>query len=166
MANKLTRKEIKNMLRNAEKLPPDEVNKLLIMLQKMPLELSQAEIEAILHKSGKERYVYALKRIAEQKVAWTLKSTEGIIKTIDENGDDFIHIWPYKEYALKCVTGDWENLELLKITLDSLLYETLPNLSKKGIKIAVFKVPNDSFIVGVSADDFLNNLLYECSNYR
>lgn len=81
MMNPLSRKEIKEMLRNAEKLPPEEVKKLVTLLQKMPIELSQKEIEAMSGKPGKERYIYSLKRIAEQKVAWTLKDAEGIMTT-------------------------------------------------------------------------------------
>lgn len=105
MTNQLSRKEIKEMLRNAEKLPPEEVKKLVTLLQKMPVELSQKEIEAMSGKPGKERYIYSLKRIAEQKVAWTLKDAEGIMT-------------------------------------------------------------NDPFVIAVSADDFLNNLLYERAKYK
>lgn len=173
MTNQLSRKEIKEMLRNAEKLPPEEVKKLVTSLQKMPVELSQKEIEAMSGKPGKERYIYSLKRIAEQKVAWTLKDAEGIMTTVDDNGDQFIHIWPYKEYAVsykkyaeKSMTDEWGNLDLFRLSLPRLMKEILPSLFEKGVMIAVFMVPSDPFVIAVSADDFLNNLLYERSKYK
>lgn len=166
MTDKLSRKEIKAMLRNAVNLQPEEIIKLVTMLQKMPVELPKRELEAMLKKPGKERYIYSLKRIAEQKTAWTLKNSEGIITTTDDNGDNFIYIWPYKEYAVKCMTDEWGKLELLRLSFDRLLTKILPDLSKRGTKVAVFEVPGDPFLISVSADDFLNNLLYERSKYE
>lgn len=176
MMNQLSRKEIKEMLRNAEKLPPEEVKELVTLLQKMPVELSQKEIETMSGNPGKERYIYSLKRIAEQKVAWTLKDSEEIMTTVDDNGDQFIHIWPYKEFAVSYKkyaeksktdeTDEWGKLDLFKLPLSRLMKEILPSLSEKGVMIAVFMVPNDPFVIAVPADDFLNNLLYERSKYE
>jgi len=106
-----------------------------------------------------------VKRIADQEIAWTLKDDEGIIRTVDEKGIGYFHIWPFKEYALRCATGEWKNFKLYKLLLDDLLIDILPNLSKEGTEVAVFKSPHDPLITSVSADDFLNNILYERSQF-
>ena len=164
--SELSKKEIKARLRNAAKLPPAEIKELLSLLRKQPIELPQQEIEAMLNKSGQERYIYSVKRIAERKIAWTLKNKKELVLTGDENGNIYFPIWPFKEYALKCKIDAWKNCELKTLPLDNLLKEILPDLSKSGTKISVFIVPNDPLVTTVSADDFLNNLLYECSQYE
>ena len=164
--NKLTTKEIKERLRNAAELSPGEVIELMAMLHKQPVWLPQNEIENMLKKTAQERYVYSVKRIAEQELAWTLQENKTMVFTKDEDGNTFFPIWPYKEYALKCKTDEWEKCTLMKLPLDTLINETLSNFSKTGIKISVFIVPNELMSTTASAEDFLNNLLYECSKYE
>lgn len=64
------------------------------------------------------------------------------------------------------MTDEWGKLDLFKLPLSRLMKEILPSLSEKGIMIAMFMVPNDPFVIAVSADDLLNNLLYECAKYK
>ena len=164
--SELTPKEIRDRLRNATKLnlSPQEIMELVDMMHKhkSSAEVFSKEVNAMLKKPGRDRYIYSVKRIAGQEVAWTLKDDEGIIRTVDDEEIGHFHIWPFKEYAQKCVTGEWTNFKAHELSLDSLLNIILPNLSEEGTKVAVFMVP-DGDSVSVSADDFLNNLLYERS---
>jgi len=165
--NELTQKEIKDRLRNSADLSAEEIKELLEMQRKLNESsgLSKKEIEAILRKPPQERYIYSVKRIAEQEEAWTLKNEEAVVAG-DDHGNIFFPIWPYKEFALKCKIEEWEGCELKKLSLHNLTEEILPNLSKEGTKIAVFNIPDDPVSITVSANDFLNNLLYECSKYE
>jgi len=162
----MTAKEIKERLRKAAELSPSEVIELMAKQRKKPVELSQKEIEAMMIKPSQERYIYSVRNIAERGVAWTLKDKKGIVLTGDENGNVFLPIWPYKEYAIKCKIDEWKNCELKKLSLDNLVDEMLPDLSKEGIKVSVFIIPNEYTSATVSAEDFLNNLLHECSKYE
>ena len=72
-------------------------------------------------------------------------------------------IWPFEEYAMKCIGDEWENCKTKKIHINTLLDELLPNLSEEGTHVVIFKVPEDDEVICVSADDFKNNLLYEWS---
>ena len=166
--DELTQKEIKDKLRNLDNLSTEEIKELLRLQLKLHKSagLPKKEVDAMLRKTPKERYIYSVKRIAQEEEAWTLKNKDGIIATGDDDGNTFLPVWPNKEYALKCMAGEWKNCELKKLPLDNLIKEILPNLSKEGTKVSVFIVPDDPVSVTATADDFLNNLLYECSQYE
>jgi len=170
MSESLSPKEIRNRIKNSIKLglSAQELEKLAAILRKhkASADVFAKEVNAILKKPGRDRYIYSVKRIADQEEAWTLKDGEGIIRTVDDVGNGYFHIWPFKEYALKCAVGEWANFEPHRITLDHLLNVILPNLSEEGTQVAVFKSPSDPLITSVSAYDFLNNLLYERSQYE
>jgi len=124
---------------------------------------SSPEFKAMIKKSARDRYIYSVKRIADWEEAWSLKLNEGFVTTSDKEGNLSMPIWPFKEYAMKCVGDEWGNCKTQKIDLHTLIEEILPNLSEEGTQVVVFKVPENSEVVRVSADDFKNNLLYECS---
>ena len=127
---------------------------------------SSPEFKAMIKRSARDRYIYSVKRIADWEEAWSLKLNDGFVTTSDKEGNLSMPIWPFKEYAMKCIEDEWENCQTQKIHLDTLLDEILPNLSEEGTHVVVFKVPEDPDVVRVSADDFKNNLLYECSQYE
>jgi len=127
---------------------------------------SSPEFNAMIKRSARDRYIYSVKRIADWEEAWSLKLNDGFVTTSDKEGNLSMPIWPFKEYAMKCIEDEWENCQTQKIHLDTLLDELLPNLSEEGTHVVVFKVPEDPDVVRVSADDFKNNLLYECSQYE
>lgn len=127
---------------------------------------SSPEFKAMIKKSARDRYIYSVKRIADWGEAWSLKLNDGFVTTSDKEGNLSMPIWPFKEYAMKCIEDEWENCNTQKIHLDTLLDEILPNLSEEGTHVVVFKVPEYPDVVRVSADDFKNNLLYECSQYE
>ncbi|WP_068984538.1 DUF2750 domain-containing protein [Lysinibacillus xylanilyticus] len=124
---------------------------------------SSPEFKAMIKKSARDRYIYSVKRIADWEEAWSLKLNEGFVTTSDKEGNLSMPIWPFKEYAMKCVGDEWGNCKTQKKDLHTLIEEILPNLSEEGTQVVVFKVPENSEVVRVSADDFKNNLLYECS---
>ena len=127
---------------------------------------SSPEFKAMIKRSARDRYIYSVKRIADWEEAWSLKLNDGYVTTSDKEGNLSMPIWPFKEYAMKCLEDEWENCQIQKIRLDTLLDEILPNLSEEGTHVVVFKVPEDPDVVRVCADDFKNNLLYECSQYE
>jgi hypothetical protein len=169
MIESLSPKEIRDRIKNSIKLglSTQEVEELAAMLRKhkSSANVFSKEIHAMLKKPGRDRYIYSVKKIADQEIAWTLKDEEGIIRTVDDDGKEYFHIWPFKEYALKCVVGEWAGFGLHRIALDDLINVILPNLHEEGTQVAVFKSPNDPLITSVSADDFLNNILHERSQF-
>lgn len=124
---------------------------------------SSAEFKAMIKKSARDRYIYSVKRIADWEEAWSLKLNDGFVTTSDKEGNLSMPIWPFKEYAMKCIGDEWEDCKTQKIHLNTLLEEILTNLSEEGTYVVVLKFTEDSEFIRVSADDFKNNLLYECS---
>jgi len=169
MIEPLSPKEIRARIKNSIKLglSTQEIEELAAMLRKYKSSdnVFLKEVNAMLKKPGRDRYIYSVKRIADQEVAWTLRDGDGIVRTEDDEGNGYFHIWPFKEYALKCAVGEWAGFELHRIPLDDLLNVILPNLSEEGTQVAVFKSPDDPLITSASADDFLNNILYERSQF-
>lgn len=124
---------------------------------------SSAEFKAMIKKSARDRYIYSVKRIADWEEAWSLKLNDGFVTTSDKEGNLSMPIWPFKEYAMKCIGDEWEDCKTQKIHLNTLLEEILTNLSEEGTYVVVLRFTEDSESSRVSADDFKNNLLYECS---
>ncbi|MCL2225552.1 MAG: DUF2750 domain-containing protein [Defluviitaleaceae bacterium] len=170
MGESLSPKEIRDRIKNSIKLglSTQEIEELAAMLRKhkSSANVFSKEINAMMKKSGRDRYIYSVKRIADQEIAWSLKNGDGTVRTVDEEGNDYFYIWPFKEYALRCAVGEWAGFGLHRISLDDLLNVILPNLSADGTQVAVFKSLNDPSITSVSADDFLNNILHERSQFR
>ena len=170
MIGELSPKEIRDKLRNSIKLGISvrEVEELSDMLQKHKSRTNSfsREIEAMSKKTGKDRYIYTIKRIAGLEKAWTLKNEDGLVSTEDEEKKCYYYIWPYKEYAQRCMIDDWKDFVPLELSLEELLEDILPCLVKKDAQIVALEVPNDLQITSASANDFLKNLLYECSQYK
>jgi len=108
----LTIKEISEMLCDPElELTDEEVEELFEKKRQLVLsaELPIKEIEAMSKKPGRDRYIYTLKRVADLERAWTLKDEEGLVGTEDDEGIFYFYIWPYKEYAQRCMIDEWED---------------------------------------------------------
>ncbi|MGG3841276.1 DUF2750 domain-containing protein [Paenibacillus dendritiformis] len=79
---------------------------------------SSPEFKAMIKKSARDRYIYSVKRIADWEEAWSLKLNDGFVTTSDNEGNLYMPIWPFKEYAMKCIGDEWENCKTQKIHLD------------------------------------------------
>ena len=90
MGELLSPKEIREKIKNAAKLglSAKETEELAAMMRKHKSAdgVFSKEVNAMLKKSGRDRYVYSIKRIADQDEAWTLKDGDGIIRTVDDAG--------------------------------------------------------------------------------
>lgn len=127
---------------------------------------SSPEFKSMIKKPARDRYVYSIKCIADWEEAWSLKVNDGFVTTSDDDGNLFLPIWPFKEYANRCIGEEWEHCVAQKIYLNTLLEEILPNVSEEGTQVVVFKVPEDPEVISVSANDFKNHLLYECAKFE
>ncbi|WP_197144409.1 DUF2750 domain-containing protein [Lysinibacillus sphaericus] len=58
--------------------------------------------------------MYSVKRIADWEEAWSLKLNEGFVTTSDKEGNLSMPIWPFEEYAMKCIGNEWENCKTKK----------------------------------------------------
>ncbi|EHD20425.1 MULTISPECIES: DUF2750 domain-containing protein [Brenneria] len=128
------------------------------------MKISAKEIEAMSKKSNEDRYVYFIKRVADNESAWVLDD-EGFALSSDDNGNDFIMLWSAKEYAELCAVDTWSNYKAKEIELDYIFDELLPDLLESNINIGVFMVPSTTDTPIVSADKLLTDLQNECEKY-
>ncbi len=133
-------------------------------VRKKTMRLSAREIEVISGIGNRDRYVYFIKRVADAESAWVLDD-DGFALSCDGSNNDFIVLWPAREYAEACAIDEWSRYKPKEIELDFLLYEFLPNLSNDGLRIGVFMVPSTKDTPIVSADELLADLKNECEKY-
>ncbi|AIR68647.1 DUF2750 domain-containing protein [Dickeya fangzhongdai] len=129
------------------------------------MKLSAKEIEVMSKKGNEDRYIYFIKRVADNESAWVLDD-DGFALSSDDAGNDFIVFWPAKEYAEACAVDVWSNYKAKEIELDYIIDELLPNLSDDGLNIGIFMVPSTTDTPIVSADKLLEDLQNECEKYN
>ncbi|HEY4197890.1 MAG TPA: DUF2750 domain-containing protein, partial [Mucilaginibacter sp.] len=98
------------------------------------------EIEKVSALDAFGRYQHFIKRVADLQKLYTLNSKDG--NWAQSDVDDFIlyPIWPFKEYAVNCMSGAWENFEVVEFDLNDFLDNALPLIVKEGFLLNVFPV--------------------------
>lgn len=114
------------------------------------LVISEKELEAVLQLDGAGRYAYFVKRVADWETAWGLWQN-GWTLVADDVGAAAFPLWPAREYAEACASGEWVNCEPAEITLEDLLETLLPQLEKDGVSVAIFPTPLNTGTVVVPA---------------
>lgn len=129
------------------------------------MKIRKEEINALLKCDAKKRYKYFINHAADSEVVWSLYD-DGWISSENDEGDSFFILWPEKEFAELCISGNWKNCYAKKIELHFLINEILPNLSNEKTKVAIFMLPNGDETPSVSADELMKDLKNECQKYE
>lgn len=101
---------------------------------------SEEELENADNLTKAERVFYFIQRIAEAEEVWGLASSSGWILSEKEE-DSYLPVWPYKEFASKCISGVWSHLDPDAVSLEHFLYKTLPLMEREEISLEVFPIP-------------------------
>jgi len=113
----------------------------------MSVQIHPKEMKSVLALSGRERYDYFIKKVADLQEAWGLQSEDGwVLVGFDEGGDAFC-IWPHADYAQACAIDGWSDCTPELIPLQELLEELLPALLQDSMRIAVFPTPDGQAVV-------------------
>jgi len=129
----------------------------------MTLKISQKQIESVLKLDAPKRYMYSIKRIADQEEIWGLYN-DGWALAADEGGNVVFPLWPAKEYAQLSAHENWNGYEPEPISLDDLINALLPRLMKDHIQPSIFYTPADKGIV-LDASALIDDLNKELENY-
>ena len=124
---------------------------------------SPKEVEAVLRLDGAERYKHFVKRVADAERAWGLWKS-GWALMADHEGNAVFPIWPAREYASLCATGDWDGYVPNEIALEHLLDELLPELEAKQTRPGVFPTPNGRGVTA-SVGELVGALRLELERY-
>ncbi len=116
------------------------------------------DMKRILNLSNEEKYDYFIEKVVEKKEVWVLRDDEGCA-SLNNKDALFFPMWPEKEYAEQCISGEWAGYRSESIVLDVLIERWLPGLSGDGIRLTILWM--DGKGVEVSAGDFLEDLKAE-----
>ncbi|ALM52424.1 DUF2750 domain-containing protein [Halomonas huangheensis] len=122
------------------------------------------QLELLSKKPVMDRYVFTIKKIADQESAWGLYNDGWALS--GNEGRQFFPIWPTEEAARACASNDWEDYTPLTIDVYYMVNELLQKLEIDGIGIAIFMVPDQSATATKSASELTSDLKNELSKYE
>lgn len=123
------------------------------------MKVSEKEVAAVTSLPGARRYEYFIKKVADQNQVWALWQGSWATGVTDEGTITF-PVWPAREYAERCRTGDWAAFESRSIPLSDFLNELLPQLTSDGLRVSVFDTPSEEAVF-VDHDQFLADVRAE-----
>ncbi len=127
------------------------------------MSVNPKQIESVLNLSAPKRYNHFIKKVVGWKRLWALYDG-GWALSESENGELILPLWPEKEYADLCVSGEWSNYVPTSIELDEVLESMIPMLREKGVSPGVFFTTKDGS-VNASVDELESDLKEELSKY-
>ncbi|HBF88981.1 MAG TPA: hypothetical protein DDX39_10105 [Bacteroidales bacterium] len=93
-----------------------------------------------------ERYQYLIDKAVETKTVWLLKAIDGMFAMFeDDKGQEYLPIWPEKEFTKFYVQDDWEEYEAEEMKIYEFL-NWMQELSDDKILIAAFPDENNKVI--------------------
>ena len=116
------------------------------------------EMKDILNMSNEEKYDYFIEKVIETEKVWILRDDEGCA-SLDDKDAFCLPMWPEKDFADQCISGEWANYMSESIALEVLMDRWLPGLSEDGIRLTILWM--DGKGVEVSAGDLLEDLKAE-----
>lgn len=102
----------------------------------MEPEMHPKKQKAISAMEAPERYDYFVRTICDSKVVWGLFNEGWAAGKVDSI--DVIPVWPERELAADCATGDWAELTPKEIPLEDFLGKWLPGATADHTRFAVF----------------------------
>ncbi|GBC59404.1 hypothetical protein DENIS_0343 [Desulfonema ishimotonii] len=108
--------------------------------------MHQKKIENLLKMSGKERFLYFVRKVADFEEVWGLFA-DGWAMTADNEGRKAIPFWPEKDFSNLCAEGAWKNYNSKQIKLDKFMSKWLPGMEKDGVLVAIFPTPKNKGVI-------------------
>ncbi|MBK8213047.1 MAG: DUF2750 domain-containing protein [Myxococcales bacterium] len=97
-----------------------------------------------------ERYDHFIRTICEKKAVWGLYDEGWAAGKVE--GIDVIPVWPERELAAACATGDWATLSPREIALDDFVSKWIPGATADSTRFAVFPTATEKAAVVDNAE--------------
>jgi hypothetical protein len=104
------------------------------------MKINPKQIEAVLTLPGPKRYAHFIKVVADQRYVWGLYS-DGWALVGTDDGKQAFPLWPAREYAERCICGEWSGYQPREIDLDTTFECLFPKLMASGTEVAIFPTP-------------------------
>jgi hypothetical protein len=131
----------------------------------MTWKINKKEIESVLKLAGAKRYLYFIKKIADQEEVWSLWTEGGWALARDDQGHELIPVWPHKDYACACADGEWAEYEPRMIPLSVWLERWTEGAIRDQRSIVIFPTPLDKGVVA-TPESLKDDLKKEISLYE
>ena len=92
--------------------------------------INQYEFKNVISLSAEKRYEYCIKRIADNEMVWSLHNNDGWALSFDDNCNEVIPIWPYKEFAQAYANGHWVHFDPTSIELTIWIEKWIPGIKR------------------------------------
>ena len=126
--------------------------------------LNSKQIEAVIKLPAPKRYSHFIKKVVGWKRLWALYD-DGWAMSETTEGLPVFPLWPEKEYAELCISGDWSSYQPKSIELDEVLDSMIPMLRERGILPGVFFTMTDGS-VNANVDELELDLREELTKYE
>src|SRR5690242_1564773 len=109
----------------------------------MTWKLTQREFESVSRLPPLERFKHFVKRVADWGEVWCLRGQSGWTVMGDQDGKEYIPIWPHPKYAEACSNGEWEGRKPEPIQLRDWLDKWTPGLTQDQRFLTIFPTATD-----------------------
>ena len=110
--------------------------------------LNDREFEAVINAAAATRYEYFIKRVADRREIWSLRTESGWLLLGDPAGRECVPVWPHKRFAEAFgLSPDGSDGEPHAIDSDVFLARWIPGMEKDGRLVAVFPTPANRGVV-------------------
>jgi hypothetical protein len=125
--------------------------------------VSAKQMEAVLMLPAPKRYSHFIKKVVGWGKMWGLYD-EGWAMSEAPDGSPVLPLWPEKEYAERCIGGEWSTCEPRAIELNDVLEDLIPSLRERGVLPGVFFDINQGSI-NATIDELEQDLRTELQRY-
>lgn len=130
----------------------------------MPVRVSEKELDAVVRLPSDRKLVYAVRRAADLRKVWVLMRG-GAMLEIEVGGQSVLPVWPNPEYALRNVSDGWADAEVVPIAWTLFVRDVLPQLMRRGVRLAVLYMGEIGGASLVESDEFVSLVALEMKRF-
>lgn len=130
-----------------------------------PTTPSPVQRAALLSSHGPARFEHFIVQAADCESLWGLRDNSGWVALADDSGAPGFPVWPHPDYAAECAMGAWAECFPSEIGVHEFAESWLPDMSKRGVSVAVFPTPSMKG-VWISPDELNLYLTEELGKYE
>ncbi len=127
----------------------------------MNYRLNDRQYEAVRRLPATKRYEHLVKRAADTGQLWALQSQDGWVLGADDDGREFLPVWPHPRYAEAAATGGWQGTTAAPIDVHDWLESWTAELVEASRLVGIFPVedqPGAAIEPGAFAADLMGEL--------
>lgn len=131
----------------------------------MPWCPADKEVEQVVKLDSYKRYLYFVKKVADQQVLWSLWHADGWALAGDSLGRQLVPVWPHEKFAELCARDAWAGYVPKSLDINIWIERWIPGMQRDGRFVVVFPISGDQ---GAAVDPVKlgKDLQEELANYE